>query len=64
MTHRRLTLLVLVVAVLVAGMPSPAHADNVTARRTMLHLLNQTRGNHGLRALRLNANLSHDAWRH
>lgn len=64
MTYRRLPLLVLVVAVLIAGMPSLAHADNVTARRKMLHLLNQTRGNHGLRTLRLNANVSHDAWRH
>lgn len=64
MTYRRLSLLVLVVAVLIAGMPSPAGADNVTARRKMLHLLNQTRGNHGLRAVRLNANVSHDAWRH
>ena len=49
---------------LIAGMPSPAHADNLTARRKMLHLLNQTRRNHGLATFRLNANVSHDAWLH
>jgi uncharacterized protein YkwD len=64
MTYRRLTLLVLVVAVLVAGMPSPADADNVTARRKTLQLLNQTRRSHGLSVLRLNANVSHFAWKH
>lgn len=64
MTHRRLPLLVLVVAVLVAGMSSPVHADDVTRRDKMLHLLNQTRRNHGLRVFRLNANLSHFAWQH
>jgi uncharacterized protein YkwD len=64
MTYRRLPLLVLVVAVLVAGMPSPADADNVPARRTTLQLLNQTRRNHGVPVLRLNANLSHVAWKH
>lgn len=64
MTYRRLSLLVLVVAVLIAGMPLPADADNVPARRKMLHLLNQTRGNHGLPTLRLNADVSHFAWKH
>lgn len=64
MTYRRLPLLVLVVAVLIAGMPSPAGADNVTARRKTLQLLNQTRRNHGLPAFRLNANVSHFAWKH
>ena len=64
MTYRRLSLLVLVVAVLIAGMPSPADADNVTARRTTLQLLNQTRRNHGLPVFRLNANVSHFAWKH
>ena len=54
----------LVVAVLVAGTPSPADADNVTGRRKMLHLLNQTRRNHDLPAFRLNFNVSHFAWRH
>jgi uncharacterized protein YkwD len=64
MTHRRLPLLVLVVAVLVAGMSSPVHADDLGRRDRMLHLLNQTRRNHGLPAFRLNADLSHFAWQH
>ncbi|MGH2642070.1 MAG: CAP domain-containing protein [Actinomycetota bacterium] len=64
MTYRRLPLLVVVVAVLVAGMPSPADAGNVTRRNKTLHLLNQTRRDHGLREFRLNLNLSRDAWRH
>jgi uncharacterized protein YkwD len=64
MTYRRLPLLVLVVAVLVAGMPSPADADDVTRRQKVLHLLNQTRRNHGLPVFRLNVDLSHSAWRH
>jgi uncharacterized protein YkwD len=64
MTYRRLPLLVLVVAVLVAGMPSPADADNVSGRKKMLHLLNQTRVNHGLPVFRLNVDVSHFAWRH
>lgn len=64
MTHRRLPLLVLVVAVLVAGMSSPVHADDLTRRDRMLHLLNQTRRNHGLPVFRLNVDLSHFAWQH
>jgi uncharacterized protein YkwD len=64
MTYRRLSLLVLVVAVLVAGMPSPADAGNVARRDTTLRLLNQTRRNHGLPVFRLNVNLSQYAWRH
>ena len=64
MTHRRLPLLVLVVAVLVAGMSSPVHADDVSRRDKMLHLLNQTRRNHGLPVFRLNVDLSHFAWQH
>jgi uncharacterized protein YkwD len=64
MTHRRLPLLVLVVAVLVAGMSSPAHADDVSRRDRMLYLLNQARRNHGLPVFRLNVDLSHFAWRH
>jgi uncharacterized protein YkwD len=54
----------LVVAVLVAGMSSPVHADDVTRRDKTLHLLNQTRRNYGLRVFRLNADLSHFAWQH
>jgi uncharacterized protein YkwD len=64
MTRRRIPLLVLVVAVLVAGMSSPVHADDVSRRDRMLHLLNQTRRNHGLPVFRLNVDLSHFAWRH
>jgi uncharacterized protein YkwD len=64
MTHRRSPLLVLVVAVLVAGTSSPVHADDVTRRDRMLSLLNQTRRNHGLPVFRLNVELSHFAWRH
>jgi uncharacterized protein YkwD len=64
MTHRRLPLLVLVVAVLVAGMSSPVHADDVSRRDKMFHLLNQTRRNHGRPVFRLNRDLSHFAWQH
>ena len=64
MTHRRLPLLVLVVAVLVAGTSSPVHADDVTRRDKMLHLLNQTRRSHGPPCFPLNTNLSHFAWQH
>ena len=53
-----------VVAVLVAGMSSTAHADDLPNRDKMLHLLNQIRRNHDLPAFRLNAELSHDAWLH
>jgi uncharacterized protein YkwD len=64
MTFRRLSLLVLVVAVLVAGMSSPADAGTVTRRQRTLELLNQTRRNHGLPVFRMNVNLSRFAWRH
>ena len=53
-----------VVAVLVAGMPSTAHADGHPRRERMLRLLNQTRRNHGLSAFRLNVELSQTSWRH
>jgi uncharacterized protein YkwD len=64
MTHRRLPLLVLVVAVLVAGTSSPVHADDLSRRDRMFHLLNQTRRSHGLPVFRLNRDLSHFAWQH
>jgi uncharacterized protein YkwD len=64
MTHRRLPLLVLVVAVLIAGTSSPVHADDVSRRDRMLRLLNQTRRSHGLPVFRLNRDLSHFAWQH
>ena len=54
----------LVVAVLVAGTSSPVHADDVPRRDKMLHLLNQTRRNHGRAVFRLNRDLSHFAWQH
>ena len=53
-----------VVAVLVAGMSSTAHADDLPRRDKMLQLLNQTRRNHGLATFRLNVELSHFAWLH
>jgi len=64
MTRRRIPLLVLVVAVLLAGMSSPVLADDVSRRDRMLHLLNKARRNHGLPVFRLNVDLSHFAWRH
>jgi uncharacterized protein YkwD len=64
MTHRRLPFLVLVVAVLVAVTASPVIADDLPRRDRMLRVLNQTRRNHDLRVFRLNASLSHFAWRH
>ncbi len=54
----------LVVAVLVAGMSSPVDATTLSRREKMLHLLNQTRRNHGLPVFRLNVTLSNFAWRH
>lgn len=64
MTHRRLPIVVVVVAVSVAVTASPVIADDLPRRDKMLHLLNQTRRNHDLPILRLNGELSHDAWRH
>jgi uncharacterized protein YkwD len=64
MTYRRLPLLVVVVSVLLAGMSSTAHADDLTRRNKMLHLLNQTRRSHGLPTFRLNLTVSHRAWLH
>jgi uncharacterized protein YkwD len=64
MTHRRLPLLVVVVAVLVAGTSSSVQANVLPRRVKMLHLLNQTRRNHGLPVFRMNVDLSHFAYRH
>jgi uncharacterized protein YkwD len=65
MFHRKLPIVVLVVAVLVAGTASSGvRAAELTPRARMLHLLNQTRRNHGLPAFRLNIELSKQAWRH
>jgi uncharacterized protein YkwD len=55
---------VVVVAVLVAGMSSSAHADNIRARDKMRVLLNQIRLNHDLPRFRLNVDLSHSAYLH
>lgn len=49
---------------LVAGMSSTAHADNLRARDRMRTLLNQIRLNHGLPRFRLNTELSHTAYLH
>ena len=49
---------------LVAGMSSTAHADDLPRRDKMLKLLNQTRRNHGLATFRLKVELSHFAWLH
>ena len=65
MFHRKLPILVLVVAVLVTeAASSGVRAAERTPRARMLQLLNQTRRNHGLRAFRLNLELSNRAWRH
>ena len=65
MFHRKLPILVLVVAVLVAGPASSGvRAGELTPRARMLQLLNQTRRNHGIPAFRLNLELSKHAWRH
>ena len=64
MTYRRLPLLVVVVAVLLAGTSSTAHADDLARRNKMLHLLNHVRETHGRPLFRLNVTVSHRAWLH
>jgi uncharacterized protein YkwD len=64
MTRRKLPVVAVVVAVLVAGASSEVRADDATRRDKMFHLLNQTRRSHGLPVFRLNFQLSHDAWLH
>jgi uncharacterized protein YkwD len=64
MAHRRLPLVVVVVAVLLAGTSSSVLADDLPRRNKMLHILNQTRRNHGRPVLRLNVTVSHRAWLH
>jgi uncharacterized protein YkwD len=65
MSHRKLPILVLVVAVLVTGTASSgARSAELTPRARMLQLLNQARRNHGLPAFRLNVELSKRAWKH
>jgi uncharacterized protein YkwD len=64
MTRRKLPILVVVVAVLVAGASSSVHASVVPPRVKMLRLLNQSRQAHGRPVLRLNAPVSYRAWLH
>jgi len=64
MSHRKIPFILLIVVVLIAGAPTRVRADDLGRRDKMLHLLNQTRRNHGLPVFRLNASLSHSAWLH
>jgi uncharacterized protein YkwD len=65
MVRRKITISLLVVAVLVAGTASSGvRASGVSRRARMLQLLNQTRRNHDLPIFRLNLSLSATAWRH
>lgn len=64
MTHRKLLILVVVVAVLVAGAFSSVHASVLPPRVKMLRLLNQTRRSHGLPVFRLNLYVSRYGGQH
>ena len=64
MTHRKLPILAVVVAVLLAGTSSSVLADDLPRRNKMFRILNQTRRTHGRPVLRLNATVSHRAWLH
>jgi uncharacterized protein YkwD len=65
MLHRKITISLLVVAVLATGSASTGvRAAELSKRERMLRLLNQTRRNHGLPTLRLNLELSASAWQH
>jgi uncharacterized protein YkwD len=65
MLHRKITISLLVVAVLATGaVSSGVRAAELTPRARMLQLLNQTRRNYGLPTFRLNFQLSRYAWRH
>jgi uncharacterized protein YkwD len=67
MLHRKITISLLVVAVLAAGSASSgvrAAEPRLGKRDRMLQLLNQTRRNHGLPVFRLNLELSSIAWTH
>jgi uncharacterized protein YkwD len=63
MSYRKLPIVALVVAVLIAG-ALPQASATTTRRARMLSLLNQTRRNHGLPIFRLNLALSGTAWSH
>jgi uncharacterized protein YkwD len=65
MLHRKITISLLVVAVLATGTASSGvRAAELSKRGRMLQLLNQARRNHGLPVFRLNLDLSASAWRH
>lgn len=64
MTHRKLPILAVVVAVLLAGTSSSVLADDLPRRNQMFRILNQTRRTYGRPVLRLNATVSHRAWLH
>lgn len=64
MTRRKLPILAVVVAVLLAGTSSSVLADDLPRRNKMLRILNQTRRNSGRPVLRLNTTVSHRAWLH
>jgi uncharacterized protein YkwD len=65
MLRRKITISLLVVAVLATGTASSGvRASGLSRRDRMLQLLNQTRRNHDLPVFRLNLDLSATAWRH
>ena len=64
MFHRKLPIVVLVVAVLLTGTAASAHAEDYARRDRMLRLLNQVRRNHGLPTFRVNRSLSTYTWHH
>jgi uncharacterized protein YkwD len=65
MLHRKITISLLVVVVLVAGTASSeVRAAEPSRRVRMLQLLNQVRRNYGMPVFRLNYKLSSFAWQH
>jgi uncharacterized protein YkwD len=65
MTGRRILIaLTLVVVVLGTAGPSTASNRRQRMRARMLHLVNQSRRDHGVAPLRINWKLSQYAWRH
>ncbi|HEX5936554.1 MAG TPA: CAP domain-containing protein [Actinomycetota bacterium] len=65
MSHRKITISLLVVVVLVTGTSSSeVRAAEPSKRVRMIRLLNQSRRNHGLPVFRLNYKLSSFAWQH
>ena len=66
---RRLVRVAAIPMILALTLTIPAQAANAGGRaqrfqNEMLRLVNQTRGAHGLHTVRLNHNLSREAWRH